>query len=291
MPYVVLAAVAASFGSLAVVLSSGSGTAGASLGAGSGEAGAGTSSGAGISNAAVQRVKNAVGPGLVVINSRLQDDGDIVGASGTGMIISKSGLVLTNNHVIGMDTAALTEPSASDTTVSQQDTAYAIPINKAMTIARQIIAGKPGPGVHVGATGAIGVLVAGTSDGGQSTQASPQAQLRQMEESALSPGGSDQQAPVGCLPNAADAGIPQRIAPAASGTPVLGAFCDSPAATAGLTAGDVITAVAGKQVSSPASLTGILANESSGKKITIVWVTPTDQTVTRAITLAQVAPQ
>ena len=173
MPYVVLAAVAASFGSLAVVLSSGSGTAGASLGAGSGEAGAGTSSGAGISNAAVQRVKNAVGPGLVVINSRLQDDGDIVGASGTGMIISKSGLVLTNNHVIGMDTAALTEPSASDTTVSQQDTAYAIPINKAMTIARQIIAGKPGPGVHVGATGAIGVLVAGTSDGGQSTQATP----------------------------------------------------------------------------------------------------------------------
>jgi S1-C subfamily serine protease len=414
MPYVVLAAVAASFGSLAVVLSSGNGTPGASLGSGSGEAG--TSSGAGISSAAVQRAKNAVGPGLVVINSRLQDDGDIVGASGTGMIISKSGLVLTNNHVIddtdgltatvvstgktyqalwlgydkssdiaviqlegasglspvplgnsaavrvgdevvamgnangagsittvtgavtglnqavttaddgdgepseyltgmlqtdadvvqgdsggplastagqviGMDTAALTEPSASDTTVSQQDTAYAIPINKAMTIARQIIADKPGPGVHVGATGAIGVLVAGTSDGGQSTQASPQAQLRQMEESALSPGGSDQQAPVGCLSNAAEAGIPQRIAPVASGTLVLGAFCDSPAATAGLTAGDVITAVAGKQVSSPASLTGILANESSGKKITIVWVTSAGQTVTRAITLAQVAPQ
>lgn len=420
MPFVVLAAVAASFGGLVVVLSSGRGTPGASLGAspgsGSSEAAAGTSSGTGISSAAVRRVKNAVEPGLVVINSRLQDDGDIVGASGTGMIISRSGLVLTNNHVIdatngltatvvstgktyqavwlgydkgsdvaviqlagasglstvpfgnsaavkvgddvvamgnangtgsittvtgaitglnqavttaddgdgepaeyltgmlrtdadivqgdsggplasaagqviGMDTAADTETSSSDTTISQQDRAFAIPINKAMTIARQITADKPGPGVHVGATGAIGVLVAGTSDGGQSTQTSPQAQLRQTEESDLSSGGSDQQAPAGCLPNAANAGIPQSIAPASAGTLVLGTFCDSPAATAGLTAGDVITAAAGKQVSSPASLTSILASESSGKTITIVWVTPGGQTVTRAISLAQVAPQ
>jgi S1-C subfamily serine protease len=413
MPYVVLAAVAASFGSLAVVLTSGSGgPPGASSGLGS-EPGA--SSGTGVSSATVQRVQNAVQPGLVVINSRLQDDGDVVGASGTGMIISRSGLVLTNNHVIndtngltatvvstgktyqaiwlgydkgsdvaviqlegapgltpvplgnssavkvgddvvamgnangtgsittvtgaitglnqavttaddgdgepsesltgmlqtdadiiqgdsggplastagqviGMDTAALTEPSASDTTVSQQDTAYAIPINKAMTIARQIIADKPGPGVHVGATGAIGVLVPGTPAGGQSTSASPQAQLRQMEDSEAGPGGY-QQAPAGCLPNAADAGAPQNIAPVSSGTLVLGAFCASPAAAAGLTAGDVITAAAGKQVSSPASLTSILANEPSGKKITVGWVTPADQTITRAITLAQVAPQ
>jgi S1-C subfamily serine protease len=410
MPFVVLAAVAAGFGSLAVVLTSGGGT---SLGSGS-EPTAGFSSGTGVSSATVQRVQNAVQPGLVVINSRLQDDGDVVGASGTGMIISRSGLVLTNNHVIndtngltatvastgktyqavwlgydkgldvaviqlegvpaltpvplgnsslvkvgddvvamgnangtgsittvtgaitglnravttaddgdgepsesltgmlqtdadiiqgdsggplastagqviGMDTAALTEPSASDTTVGQQDTAYAIPINKAMTIARQIIADKPGPGVHVGATGAIGVLVPGTPAGAQSTLASPQAQLQQMEDSAAGPGGY--QAPAGCLSNAANAGIPQNIAPVSSGTLVLGTFCASPAAAAGLTAGDVITAAAGKQVSSPASLTSILANEPSGKKITVGWVTPAGQTITRAITLAQAAPQ
>ena len=42
-------------------------------------------------------------PGLVVISSDLQYQGDA--AAATGMVISKSGLVLTNNHVIANTTA------------------------------------------------------------------------------------------------------------------------------------------------------------------------------------------
>jgi PDZ domain-containing secreted protein len=53
----------------------------------------------------------------------------------------------------------------------------------------------------------------------------------------------------------------------------------------------VITAAAGEQVSSPASLTGILAKVQAGKTVTIVWVTPDGQTVTNKITLAQIPPQ
>ena len=98
---------AACCGGLAVALTSSSGSppsasAGPRPGSGaSAEPGAGTTPGANISSATLQRVESAVQPGLVVINSKLQDDGaDVSGAAGTGMIISSSGLVLTNNHVI-----------------------------------------------------------------------------------------------------------------------------------------------------------------------------------------------
>lgn len=420
--YVAVAAVAACCGGLAVALTSSSGSppsASAGLRPGSGastEPGTGTTPGADISSATLQRVESAVQPGLVVINSKLQDDGaDVSGAAGTGMIISSSGLVLTNNHVInatngltatvvathktypamwlgydkgsdiaviklegasgltpvplgdssavkagdgviamgnangtgriatvtgaitglneaitasdegsgesaehltgmlqtdadiiqgdsggplvstagqviGMDTA-----SSSDVMASQENVGFAIPINKAMTIARGIIAGRPGAGVRVGATGFVGVLVASAPAGRQSTQSSPRAQLQQMKESeeqqGLGPGGSFYNSPSGCLSNAAAAGIPGHIAPASSGALVLGALCQSPAAAAGLAAGDVITAAAGEQVSSPASLTGILAKVPAGKTVTIVWVTPDGQTVTHEITLAQIPPQ
>ena len=417
--YVAVAAVAASCGGLAVALTSSSASppsASSGLHPAAGpSAEPGTTPGAGISSATLRRAENAVQPGLVVINSKLQDDGaDVVGAAGTGMIISRSGLVLTNNHVInatngltakvvstgktypavwlgydkgsdvaviklegasgltpvplgnssavkvgdgavvmgnangtgsittatgvitglnyaitasdegssesaehltgmlqtdadiiqgdsggplvstagkviGMDTA-----SSSDVMASQENVGYAIPVNKAMTIAREIIADKAGQGVRVGATGFVGVLVPSAPDGRQSTQTSPQAQLQQMEESeeqqGLNPGGF-YTSPGGCLSNAADAGIPAHIAHAPSGALVLGALCQSPAAAAGLAAGDVITAAAGQQVSSPTSLTGILAKVPAGKTITIVWVSPDGRTVTHSITLVQIPPQ
>jgi S1-C subfamily serine protease len=420
--YAAVAAVAACCGGLAVALTSSGGSpasAGGSLRPGSGASAgpaAGVTPGASVSSATLRRVENAVQPGLVVINSKLQDDGaDVSGAAGTGMIISRSGLVLTNNHVInatngltatvvstgrtypaiwlgydkgsdvaviklkgasgltpvplgssssvrvgdavvamgnangtgsittvtgaitgldraitasdegtgesaehltgmlqtdadiikgdsggplvsaagkviGMDTA-----SSSDFVASQQNEGFAIPISKAMTIAREIIAGKPGAGVRVGATGFVGVLVASAVNGGQSTQTSPQAQLQQMERSeeqqGMDQGGRFYTTPAGCLPNAADAGIPAHVAPASSGALVLGALCQSPAAAAGLAAGDVITSAAGKQVTSPASLTSILAKVPAGKTITLVWITPDGQTVTRPLTLAQIPPE
>jgi S1-C subfamily serine protease len=420
--YAAVAAVAAGCGGLAVALTSPSASppsASAGLRPRSGasaQPGAGATPGADISSATMQRVEGAVQPGLVVINSKLQDDGaDVSGAAGTGMIISSSGLVLTNNHVInatngltatvvathktypamwlgydkgsdiaviklegasgltqvplgdssavkagdgviamgnadgtgrittvtgaitglneaitasdegsgesaehltgmlqtdadiiqgdsggplvstagkviGMDTA-----SSSDVMASQENVGFAIPINKAMAIARVIIAGRPGAGVRVGATGFAGVLVASAPGGRQSTQTSPRSQLEQMEESkehqGLGPGGSFYTSPSGCLSNTADAGVPGHIAPASSGTLVLGALCQSPAAAAGLAAGDVITAAAGQPVSSPVSLTSILAKVPAGKTVSIVWVTPGGQTVTHKITLAQIPPQ
>src|ERR1700722_20931582 len=50
-----------------------------------------------------QAVVNKVAPGLVIINTTLQYDGEQ--AAATGMVISPDGLVLTNNHVIESSTA------------------------------------------------------------------------------------------------------------------------------------------------------------------------------------------
>jgi S1-C subfamily serine protease len=404
--YIAVAALAASSGGLVVAFSSSSGSSPSAI-AGLGPGGTGGSGfTSGIGGATVRRLEKSVEPGVVVINSRLDDNPNATGAAGTGMIISRSGLVLTNNHVIdatngltatvvstgktyparwlgydkgsdvavirldgaagltpvplgnsaavrvgddvvamgnaggtgnirsvtgsvtGLDQAitatddgdgesaehltgmlqtdadivpgdsggplvstagkviAMDTAAASDTVTSQQVLGFAIPINKAMTIARQIIAGKPGQGIRVGAAGFAGVLVPSAPSGGQSTQTSPRMQLQQAEESR-----APHPARAACVQNAAYAGIPQHIAPAASGALILAALCQTPAAAAGLTAGDVITRVAGQQISSPASLTGVLSHLPSGKKVTIIWVTPSGQVVTRAVTLAQVPPQ
>jgi S1-C subfamily serine protease len=86
-------------------------------------------------------------------------------------------------------------------------------------------------------------------------------------------------------------GVPSNIAPVSSGTLVLGAICGGPAAQAGMIPGDVITSVAGKKVSSPASLTGILHGVHSGTAISITWVTPTNQTLDHTLTVAAAPPQ
>jgi S1-C subfamily serine protease len=423
--YVAVAALAATAGGLVVSFadsgsqpsaSSGSGNNGGfnlpnsnSGGVGNGP---GASSPANVSAATVQRVRNAVLPGLVVINSSLQYQGNDVSAAGTGMIISKSGYVLTNNHVIdgttgltatvvgtgrkypakwlgydkssdiaviqiegasglstvpvgnsasvklgddvigmgnaggtgniqtvtgtitginqtitagdqgsgaaperltdmlqtnadiiqgdsggpltstdakviGMDTAASTNSFAN-----QQDVGFAIPINRALTIAHQIIAGQSSASVQIGSSGFVGVLVAGNSNGGQSTQTSPQAQLQQQEQAEQQAGGGQGTPTFGCLPSGSSPqGVPASIAPVSSGTLVLGTICGAPASQAGLDPGDVITSVDGKKVSSPSSLTSILQGVHGGSAVSITWVTPSSQLVNRTLTVGTAPPQ
>jgi S1-C subfamily serine protease len=50
------------------------------------------------SGSGIQTVVNKVEPGMVIINSTIQYQGEV--AAGTGMVINSNGLVLTNNHVI-----------------------------------------------------------------------------------------------------------------------------------------------------------------------------------------------
>ena len=429
--YLAVAAIAATAGGLVVAFADGNQTPTANAGSsGSGNLGlpsgglfpggnsnagnngsGGNSGGSGIvSQSTMQRLSNAVTPGLVVITSNLKYDGSGAAAAATGMIISSNGLVLTNNHVIngttgltatvvstgqqytatwlgydktsdvaviklegashlhtvpigdsstvkvgdavvgmgnangtgrisyvagtitnldqtitasddgsgeaperltdmlqtnaqiipgdsggplvstdgkviGMDTAASTSSVAN----SGQSVGFAIPINHAITLARQIIAGQASASVRIGSSGFVGVLVPSGPNGTQSTKTSPAAQLRQ--EEANQPFGQNNPAPSGCVQSDANAGVPSRIAPVSSGTLVLGSLCQTSAANANITAGDVITKVNTKAVTSPASLMNILQGFHSGAAVKLTWVTPDNQSVTRTVTLGTAPPQ
>jgi S1-C subfamily serine protease len=421
--YIAVAALAATAGGLVVsfVDAGNSSPPGASSGSGSGNNGGNFglpggssngqgngSAGASLSPAALQKVEDAVEPGIVTINSNLQYSG--AGAAGTGIIISKSGLVLTNNHVIdqttglsatvvatgqryqakwlgydkgsdvaviqlegasGLRTAPLgdsstvkvgdtavgmgnaggtgriasavgtitgvnqtitasdqgigaaperltgmlqtdanivsgdsggplastagkvigvdTAASSGSFTLQQQSVGFAIPINKAMTIARQIISGKGGSGVQIGASGFVGVIVPAGRNGAQSTETNPQAQLQQQE--AADQGQLGFGPPNGCVQGNQALGVPSSIAPVSSGTLVLGVICGTPAAQNGMVPGDVITSAAGQQVTSPASLTNILHGVQAGSTVKITWVTPSNQTITRTLTVEAAPPQ
>ena len=84
--------------------------------------------------------------------------------------------------------------------------------------------------------------------------------------------------------------MPQTIASVNSGTLVLGTICGSPADSAGLTAGSVITSVNGQTVGSPASLTGVVSKYRPGAHISLTWVTPSGQTKTGVLTLTAGPP-
>lgn len=139
-------------------------------------------------------------------------------------------LVNTTGEVIGIDTAAGNDFQFSGGTSQTQG--FAIPINQAISIARQIQAGQASASVHIGATGFIGVEVG--SDGSASAQ-----------------------------------GVP-----AGSGALIEGVVSGAPAETAGLAAGDVISSVNGRSITSALTLQSALGRYHPGDRVTIGW---TDQ--------------
>ncbi|MFB9925791.1 S1C family serine protease [Amycolatopsis halotolerans] len=117
---------------------------------------------------------------------------------------------------------------------------YAIPINQAISIAHEIVGGTGSDTVHIGKSAFLGVTV---SDAGQQQQ-----QQQQQQQ-----GGSGSGAAI------------QQIVP------------DGAAAKAGLAAGDVITAVDGKAVDSPTTLTTLMDQHHPGDKLTVTVVDQTGQ--------------
>jgi S1-C subfamily serine protease len=211
------------------------------------------------------------------LQNMVETDADIIPGDSGGPLASTSG------KVIGMDTAASTNAIG----YGSQTVGFAIPINRAMSIAQQIISGHSSSVVRVGSAGFLGVLVTSGSNGQQSTDPNPSDQLQQQEQAENQGGGfgGTQYPPSSsCLPSDASAGIPSKIAPVSSGTLVLGSLCGTPASSAGLGIGDVITRLNGESVGAPSSLVGILGSLHSGQ------VTPTDVTMNRSMTLIAAPP-
>jgi S1-C subfamily serine protease len=129
--------------------------------------------------------------------------------------------------------------------------------------------------------------------GNASSASSPTQQQQEQAESQGSNGnfGGQPGSSSSCLANDQNATVPQTIAPASSGTLILGTLCNTPADTVGLTSGDVITAVNGSAVTSPDSLTSILSNYRPGATISVTWEDTSGGQHTSNLDLISAPPQ
>jgi S1-C subfamily serine protease len=200
----------------------------------------------------------------------IQTNADIVPGDSGGPLASSAG-------VIGMDTAG------NDPSDQQPAAGFAIPINTALSVARQIAAGHASSTVAIGYPPFLGIFV------GSGSASSPQAQAQQQGQQNGGAGGSG--STQGCYTSNADVTVPQVIAPVSSGALIDGTICGSPAAAAGLTGGAVITAVNGQAVGSPDDLTRILARFHPGEAISVTWVSPSGQRATSSLHLTAGPPQ
>lgn len=141
-------------------------------------------------------------------------------------------------HVVGMTTAAsangfgFRDVAATD--------AYAIPITKALTIAKAIAAGKSSAAIHVGATAFLGIQVQSDGDGG---------------------------------------------------VLVAGVVSNGPAANAGIESGDLITKIDGRSVATSTALRRYIQTKKPGAKVSVAYLDQSGYGATATVTLGSGPPQ
>src|SRR6266852_2870602 len=218
-----------------------------------------------------QAIAAKVDPALVDINTVVQTATSTGAASGTGMIITSSGEVLTNNHVVDQTITAsegsgrsetLTGMIQSDAGISPGDSGgalvnsagqvigmitageaqgfrttvspigYAVNTNSALTVVNEIRAGQASADVIIGPVGYIGV------------------QIRDLNPQL-----------------AAQAGLS-----ITSGALVWAVQAGSPAEQAGMTRLSVITKIGSTSVDSSASLGNALHAYKPGANVAVTWI-------------------
>ena len=150
-------------------------------------------------------------------------------------------LLTTNDRVVGIDAAA----SRSFSFRSASGEGYAIPINAALSIARQIEARRQTSTVHVGATAFLGVAVADSDPYG----------------------------------------------PSARGAVVQEVASGSPAERAGIGTADLITAFGGQRVTSATKLKSLILRVRPGRTVRVKWVDVQDGSTSASVRLASGPPQ
>jgi S1-C subfamily serine protease len=217
-------------------------------------------------------------PTTETLHGMVQTNADIVSGDSGGPLSDTAG------QVIGMDTAG----NSVSTGQQQPAAGFAIPINTALSIARQIAAGHGSSTITIGYPPFVGIFI------GSGTSSSPQAQAEQEQQSGgfgngFGGPGSSGGAP-SCYTNNSDLAVPSAIAQVSSGTLIIGVICGSPAASAGMTGGDVITAVDGQSAGSPTNLTSVLSRYKPGDTISVTWASPSGKTTTSKIRLVAGPP-
>ena len=187
---------------------------------------------------------------------------------------SGGSLVNSYGQVIGMDTAASSGTQVQSQSGQTPEQAYAIPINEALSIVKQIEAGSASAKVHLGATAFLGVETQPASDGSSSGIGGS--------------GGSGGFGGFGGSSGFGGFGGSQGGSQGSStaGVTIVGTLAGSPAANAGLTEGDEITSVGGQSVSTAQDIAQVLVKYHPGDSISISWVDQSGQSQTANVTLA-----
>lgn len=159
---------------------------------------------------------------------------DVVSGDSGGAVLDAEG------EVVGVTTAA---SSGSSTTI-----AYAIPVEEALGIVDEILAGDESNGASIGYPAFLGVQIAGATS------------------SAYGQGGQTT---------------------TTAGAAIAGVIEGTPAASAGLVAGDVVTAVDGVAVADAESLSELLAGYEPGDAVTITWTDTAGTSETAVVTLIE----
>ncbi len=199
-----------------------------------------------------------------ILHDMLQTSADIRAGDSGGPLADAAG------QVVGIDTAA-----GGGTNYS----GYAIPINEALAIAARITAGDATSAIHIGLPAFLGVLLPDSGSANPLRQAS--------QERRRAGGASSSSSGTDCVsgdPSPYTA-IPAHIARVRSGALVDGVLCGTAAASAGLFAGDVITAVGGRPVGSPGSLAAIIEAYRPGSQAPLAWISPGGAVHTAVVTL------
>jgi len=206
----------------------------------------------------------SVAAGMVTaLNQSITASDDLSGTSEqlTGLIQTNANiqpgdsggsLVNAYGQVIAIDTAASSAYQFQSQSSSSEQ-AYAIPIDEAVSIANQIKAGTTSADVHIGATAFLGIEIQPASSSGF--------------------GGS------GFGGSGFGSGT------SGSGATIEGAISGSPAASAGLTAGDEITSLGGQQVTSAEDVAHVLVSYHPGDSISMTWLDQSGQSHTATLTL------
>jgi S1-C subfamily serine protease len=203
---------------------------------------------------------SAAGGTVTALNRSVtaSDEGDGSSEQLTGLIQTNAeiqpgdsggSLVNSSEQVVAVDTATSAGFSLQADGEPSGFEAYAIPINEATSIARQIETGTSTSTVHLGTTGFLGVQV-------------------------------EANAPV----------FGSSISGVTPGATVAGVITGSPAQVAGLGAGDVITSVGSHTVASANTLTELLEPYRPGDKVMIGWTTSVGQTQTASVQLSSGPP-
>jgi S1-C subfamily serine protease len=203
---------------------------------------------------------------VTALNQSITASDELSGASEqlTGLIETNadiqpgdSGGSLVNSYgqVVGVDTAASSQYQFQGQSGQTAEQAYAIPIDQALSVAKQIQAGTTTSDIHIGATGFLGLEIQPSSEG---------------------PGG-------GYGGSGAPGNGNQGTT---SGVAIAGSLSGSQAANVGLTEGDAVTAIGGQPVSTAEDIAKALVPHHPGNSISISWLDLYGQSHTATVVLA-----